>query len=65
MVHHYYCFSRIKTFLPEAKKAYHQGGEPVATKLDREKLESLEQEQQVSARGYKVLDYYFVHRLSR
>jgi len=52
LLHYWYCcLSRIKTFLPEAKKAFRQGGEPAATKLDQDKLESLEQEQQVSVRG--------------
>ena len=39
---------RIKAYLPEGKKAYHQGGEPEATKLNKEKLKSLELEQQAS-----------------
>lgn len=39
---------RIRAYLPKGKEAYHEGGEPEATKLNREKLKSLELEQQVS-----------------
>ena len=41
---------RIRAYLPEGKEAYHQGGEPEATKLNKEKLKSLELEQQVSGK---------------
>ena len=42
---------RIRAYLPEGKETYHQGGEPEATKLNREKLKSLELEQQVKKTG--------------
>ena len=38
----------IRAYLPEGKTAYCQGGEPEATKLNQEKLKSLELEQQAS-----------------
>lgn len=39
---------RIKAYLPEGKESYRQGDVPEATKLNQEKLKSLELEQQVS-----------------
>lgn len=41
-------FRRIKAYLPEGKTTYRKGGEPEATKLNQEKLKSLELEQQAS-----------------